>query len=184
MSMIFTGQKISLRKVTLGDCTDSYVGWLADPDVNRYLETRWHEQSLVMIASYVKYMAGSSDNLLLAIIENYTSQHIGNIKIGPINQHHKCADVSYFIGSKAYWNNGYASEAVSGAMRIAFDTLGLFSLRAGLYAGNTASRKVLEKCGFTQRGVFPAELVTEYGREDHCYFSMTEHEYRAMPCSA
>ncbi len=177
--MIFTGQKISLRKVTLGDCTDTYVQWLADSEVNRYLETRWHEQSLVMIANYVKYMAGSPDNLLLAIIENFTSQHIGNIKIGPINTHHQCADISYFIGSKGHWGNGFATEAITGAVGHAFMTLGMFSLRAGVYGGNLASRKALEKCGFTQRGLFPGELVTENGREDHAYYSLTRHEWEA-----
>jgi hypothetical protein len=32
---------ISLRLVVLEDCTPRYLRWLQDPEVNRYLETRW-----------------------------------------------------------------------------------------------------------------------------------------------
>ncbi len=178
MSIIFVGNKISLRHITAEDCTPTYVGWLQDSEVNRYLETRWTPQSLESVTAFVETQNASNASRLLAIIENYTSQHIGNLKIGPINPHHMCADLSYFIGNKAYWGNGFASEAIAGAARYAFETLGLFSLRAGLYSGNAASRKALEKCGFQQRGVFPDELVTDRGREDHLFYSMTVNEYK------
>ncbi len=178
MSIIFEGHKVSLRHITAEDCTPVYVGWLQDHEVNKYLETRHSPQSLESVTAFVETQNASNASRLLAIIENYTSQHIGNLKIGPINPHHMCADLSYFIGNKAYWGNGFASEAIAGAVKYAFETLGLFSLRAGLYAGNLASRKALEKSGFQQRGVFPAELVTEKGREDHIWYSMTKNEYR------
>jgi len=33
--------QVTLRPVTLADVTPAYVAWLNDPEVNRYLETRF-----------------------------------------------------------------------------------------------------------------------------------------------
>lgn len=177
-SFIFTGQKITLRKITLSDVNRSYIAWLNDAEVTKYLETRWVPQTFETVEGFVHRAVNSTDEYLLAIIENYTSQHIGNLKIGPVNPHHKYADLSYFIGNKEYWRNGFATEAVQGAVAWAFHTLGLHSIRAGIYAGNVASRKVLEKCGFQERGAFPSELVTDDGREDHVFFSCVNPTYQ------
>lgn len=169
---IFTGKNISLRKIAVTDCTQSYVDWLNDPEVNRYLETRWMRQDMLSVRKFVEAMTASSDSHLLAIIENFTSTHIGNIKIGPVNHTHGCADISYFIGSKGYWGNGFGTEAIQGAVTWGFSTLGLHTIRAGIYRGNIASRKALEKCGFRECGSFPEALVTDAGREDHVFFSL------------
>ena len=39
-SFIFTGQKITLRKITLSDVNRSYIGWLNDADVTKYLSPK------------------------------------------------------------------------------------------------------------------------------------------------
>lgn len=178
--MIYTGTKISLRQIERSDVTAQYLQWLTDPSVNQFLETRWDPQTMESIRDFVDRMVSSPDNRLLAIIENYTSQHIGNLKIGPINRHHNYADLSYFIGAKEYWNNGFATEAIKAAIAYAFDELGLYSLRAGVYADNLGSRKVLEKCGMTYRGEYPGELVSNSGRQAHQIFSVTKPQWAEL----
>lgn len=175
---IFTGPNITLRRVAITDVNAAYVRWLNDPEVTRYLETRWTAQTFESVEAFVRRAVRSDDDHLLAIIENFTSQHIGNLKIGPVNPHHRYADLSYFIGNKNYWGNGFATEAVQGAIAWAFSILDLHSIRAGAYASNAASRKVLQKCGFTQCGSFPSELVTPTGREDHVFFSLVNPIYQ------
>lgn len=179
MSFIYTGEKISLRYIDPKDCTEEYLSWLQDPEVNRFLETRHHTQSLESIKLFVSKMLDSDASHLFAIIENFTSQHIGNLKIGPINHNHKTADISYFIGNKGYWGNGCATEAIKGALVYAFKTLDLYSLRAGVYGANVASIKALEKCGFKQRGTWPNDLATENGRADHVWLTITLDEWKS-----
>lgn len=36
-SKIETGKLVLLRQIELSDCTDTYVQWLNDPNVNQYL---------------------------------------------------------------------------------------------------------------------------------------------------
>lgn len=187
MSVIYTGDKVILRPITMEDCTETYVGWLNDPKVNRYLETRHERQTLDSITKYVHRATLSIDTHMFAIIECATGTHIGNIKIGNVNPHHKSADISYFIGSRAHWGKGMATEAIRHATGFAILALGIFSVRAGVYGRNIASRRALEKNGYKLRGVLPLELVgvsgpddhVYYGcRDDHVYYSITLPEYK------
>lgn len=50
---------------------------------------------------------------------------------------------------RAHWSRGYATEAAGAIVGHAFGTLGLTSLLAGHNPMNHASRRVLEKLGFT-----------------------------------
>lgn len=76
-----------LRPLTEADCNETYLGWLNDCEVNRFLETRWEEQSIDKIVSYVRDIHLSDHSYIFAIehLEKQQNIHIGNIKIGPIN---------------------------------------------------------------------------------------------------
>ena len=143
------GRTICLRCIEETDCTDEYLRWLEDPEVNQYLETRWSEQSMDSIKSFVRQIRESEDSILFAIIEKETKKHIGNIKIGPINKNHQFAMISYFIGNREYWGKGIASEAIGLVTRFGFENLGLHKLLAGYYASNIGSGKALENNGYT-----------------------------------
>lgn len=175
------GTAVSLRLVTLGDCTQEYVDWLADKEVNAYLETRWSEQNLESIRHFVQLMSASPVNYLFAIFQKSTQCHIGNIKVGPIDTNHGYADVSYFIGEKSCWGKGYATEAIRLAADFAFTRLSLHRLQAGLYAGNRGSARALEKAGFLAEGVFRQQLLNSQGKhEDHHWFGLLRSEWLPM----
>ena len=167
---LIQGKYVSIRLVTLFDCTVRYVDWLSDQDINQYLETRWTPQTLDSITRFVRSLLEDPCNYLFAIIENNTNHHIGNIKIGPINPFHGYADVSYFIGEKQAWGKGYATEAIKLIKSFSFNILGLNRLQAGVYASNTGSARALEKAGFIREAVFKKRLRLGSGWDDHyCY---------------
>jgi RimJ/RimL family protein N-acetyltransferase len=60
-------------------------------------------------------------------------------------------EIGYWIG-EPYWNHGYATEAVRAIIDHAFTEGGLELLSGGCRVTNTASRRVLEKCGFQWTG--------------------------------
>lgn len=176
------GQRVSLRLITLDDCTPRYVDWLADPLVNRYLETRWLPQDLDSVRAFVGSMLDSPWSYLFAIVENDNRCHVGNIKVGPVNPHHLHADVSYFIGERSCWGRGYATEAIGLAARFAFERLRLHRLQAGLYRANEGSRRALEKVGFKMEGAFREQLVdASQGRQDHLWFGLLRSEWATSP---
>ena len=61
------------------------------------------------------------------------------------------AELGYWIG-KPYWGHGYATEAVRALIAHAFDADGFAYLRAGHFADNPASARILGKLGFVAQG--------------------------------
>lgn len=65
----------------------------------------------------------------------------------------RSAEVGYWLGEAA-WGRGIATEATAAFVAWAFGHIGaLERLGAGVYGGNGASARVLEKCGFVREGV-------------------------------
>jgi RimJ/RimL family protein N-acetyltransferase len=65
----------------------------------------------------------------------------------------KChrAEVGYWL-AKPYWGQGIMTAVVRRACAHAFDAWGLVKTMAHVFAGNVASARVLEKCGFEKEG--------------------------------
>jgi len=147
------GAKIYLREVNLNDVNENYYRWLNDSEVNRYLETKYIPQSMETIRKYVEEMADCTEQIFLAICLSNSDEHIGNIKLGPINWIHRRGEISLFIGEKKYWGNGYATEAIKLAKEFAFNRLNLHKLTAGCFSENIGSQKAFFKAGFISEGV-------------------------------
>ena len=168
---ILKGKKVSLRLVTLRDCTETYVSWLKDPLVNQYLETRWTPQTMDTVRHFVTSIQESTHSYLFGIIEAASSSHMGNIKIGPIHPHHQNADISFFIGEKSAWGKGYATEAIQLVRDFAAERLKLHRVQAGLYASNKGSARSLEKAGFHLEGRLVQYHISGQQWEDRLLYS-------------
>ncbi len=148
------GERLRLRKIELSDVNETYRGWMNDPEVMRYTESRFQEHSLEDIRAYVQSVQSDASSVFFAIVEKATDKHIGNIKIGHINPVHRMADVGIIIGDKNCWGKGYAAEALKLAARYAAETLHLHKLWAGIYAVNVGSIHAFWRAGFVEEGRF------------------------------
>lgn len=72
------------------------------------------------------------------------------------------AELGYWIGVP-YWGNGYATEAAEAVVAFGFESLKLHRIFAGYFRGNDASRRVLEKLGFSDEGC-SREHVEKWGK--------------------
>jgi RimJ/RimL family protein N-acetyltransferase len=170
---------VGLRLVTLADVSERYVAWLGDREVNRFLETRYHAQTLESVRSFVTSMIDSPHSYLFGIVELASSRHVGNVKIGPVNVHHSFADVSYFVGERDAWGKGYGTEAVRLVTEFGFERLGLHRCQAGLYESNIGSQRVLEKAGYVYEGRLTKQLLLDGRWEDHVWFGALRQTWRA-----
>lgn len=68
------------------------------------------------------------------------------------------AEIGYWIG-EPFWSKGIATEAVNLITRHAFNELNFIRIHTGVFQHNTASMRVLEKCGFKNEGVFEKAVV-------------------------
>jgi len=77
-----------------------------------------------------------------------TGEHVGCGGLRP----YKLEDRIYELGFHLlppYWGRGLAVEAGRGVIAYAFETLGAIALFAGHHPANEASRRVIQKLGFT-----------------------------------
>lgn len=170
------GKRIYLRKISETDVNEKYLGWLNDSEINKYLETRWGKQTFQSILEFVKSKFNSDNEPLFAIC-TLEGNHIGNIKLGPINPNHKSADVSLFIGEKEFWGKGYATEAITLITDYGFKTLNLNKLKAGAYAENLGSVNAFKKCGYLQEGLLRKQVISGEKLTDIILMGITAEDY-------
>jgi len=72
------------------------------------------------------------------------------------------AEVGYWVG-KPYWNRGIATAAVRAFTAWSQASFQLDRLTARVFAGNEASMRVLEKCGYVREGT-QRRMVRKQGR--------------------
>ena len=101
---------------------------------------------------------------------NKNKTHIGNIKLGPINNYHKFAEISYLIGDINFQNRGFATEAIKQILILAKKKHKLIKIVATLYSNNLASRKVLEKNKFKLEGIIKKKFFFNKKRLDQLVF--------------
>lgn len=157
---------VRLFQLDEANVSDAYVGWMADPEINRYLESRFSTHDRSSIASYVREMRNSNTNLFCGIHSLELDRHVGNIKLGPIDLVHRRGEIGIMIGDREAWGRGIGSAAIEAICAIAKQDLNLRKLTAGCYAANRGSQKAFEKAGFSVEGIRPRHYILDGQDED------------------
>ena len=89
------------------------------------------------------------------MIEKEDGTHIGDLCFKGLDES-GVAEIGYGI-LEEYQGKGYATQAVRAACRWAFCHAEVKAQEAETVAGNTASQRVLEKCGFCPNGIIGEE---------------------------
>lgn len=146
-------ERLLLRPVTVADVNERYVGWLADPAVNRFFETR--QQTASQIKEYVLQREPGE---LWAICwrggwdEHGRISHIGNIRLWKPLPRHPLGEISIFIGERDYRSRGLATEAIKTICEYGI-TAGFKKIGASMYEGHWASMHAFRKAGFQLEGI-------------------------------
>lgn len=145
----------------------AYVGWLNDPEINRYLESRFAVHDEEGTRAFVASVLASDHSVFFGIRSPALGgRHVGNVKLGPIDRRHGLGEVGILIGDKAAWGQGLASAAIAQVAVIAREELGLRKLSAGCYGGNGGSARAFEKAGFALEGRRPQHFLLDGRPED------------------
>lgn len=157
---------VRLTVLTPEDVSDSYVEWLNDPEINRYLESRFVTHDRDGVAAFVASMLASPSSLFLAIRSKELGRHVGNIKLGPIDRYHGWGEIGLMVGAREAWGRGVATNAIAVISDIGFKDLGLRKLTAGCYASNKGSQIAFERAGFVVEASRRAHFVSDGVLED------------------
>jgi len=178
-TLVAAGRLTKLRPLREEDVGERYLAWMRDPEVLRYLEARFAEQTLDSLRAFVRANADRDDTLLLAICAREEDErHIGNIKVGPLHPHHGTADVGLIIGERSWWGRGAGREAIALATQLAAKQLGARKLTASCYGSHVGSAKAFLANGWIDEGRRPAQFVGENGVEDQWMLGLVLRDAR------
>ena len=164
---ILQQSSIELFQLTDDLVTDSYVRWVNDPRVNRFLVNRFNTHNKETIREFVRDCVTCPNTLLLGIRSlELGGCHVGNIKLGLIDHHHGLGDVGIMLGEPGSWGRGIGSEAIRLICDIADRNLGLRKITSGCFASNVYSQKAFRRAGFEVEGLRRAHFICDGQPED------------------
>jgi RimJ/RimL family protein N-acetyltransferase len=122
--------------------------WLSQPEVNAWLGAPWRGRAVGPVM--VSLAAHSPRNLMYLVRSAQTT--VGLVCLSDLEPDDRTAMVWYCLGETSLRGKGMTSQALQHLCDLAFGRLGLHSLHAWITEPNIASRRVLEKAGFTRAG--------------------------------
>jgi len=89
----------------------------------------------------------------------YEGEYVGNIGLHRQDDvYRRTAELGYFIG-EPYWHKGITPRAVNLICEYGFRELDIIKIFSGVFSFNTASQRVLEKCGFILEAVLKSAVI-------------------------
>jgi len=150
--MIF-GKRVRLRALNQEDLP-LFVEWLNDPEVVRGLthyqpfsledEKDWYEG--------MRKMPQEERPLMVDVRIDTKWKPIGDLGLFGIDWRIRSAEFGIVIGEKAYWDQGYGTEAMELILKHGFETLNLNRIYLRVYEDNLRAIRVYKKTGFKQEG--------------------------------
>ena len=151
------GEKIYFRCMEESDVEGSYLDWLNDEEVTRFLAVGHFPATKEYLLHYIQNMAQSSQDTLFAIHDIKTDEFIGTAHFGPINWLHRTGTMGDIIGNKKYWGKGYGTEICFRLMDYGFRRLNLHKITVGTIGEQTSVLKYVKKLGFIQEAAHREE---------------------------
>jgi RimJ/RimL family protein N-acetyltransferase len=149
--------RLTLRRPVAADAEAIFAAYASDPDVTRYLAWPRHV-TIEATRSFLEYCDDEWRRWPAGpyVIEDRTSGRlIGGTGLGfesPVR-----ASTGYVL-ARDTWHRGYATEGLIAMVDLARQT-GVVRLYALCHADHQASRRVLEKGGFTAEGLLRRHTV-------------------------
>lgn len=172
-----SGSQIYLRPLERTDLNDRYVGWLNDPEVTRYMESGIFPTTVHDLENFYEGVTGSRNQVIFAIADAKSDQHIGNVKLGPICWVHRSATFGILIGDAKFWGKGIGVEATRLAVEYGFKRLNLRRIDLGVFADHEAAVHCYEKAGFRVEGRMREALFQDGTYKDRLWMGLLRSEY-------
>ena len=154
-----------LERLSIQHLSQKYVDWMNDCRVNQFLESGGN-YTLDILEDFL-FNVSNQDIYFWAIKDKFDEQHIGNIKIDPINFKHGWGEYGILIGEQSYWGKGVGFEISSAVINFCFEgNLKLRKINLGVRAENISAIALYRKLGFEVEGIYKNHMVTPLGYDD------------------
>lgn len=174
---VLEAKRVRLRPFRAGD-RDKLYELFSDPAVARY----WSSPPWTDRSQADTWLAGALDfsnptMLQWVTAERETDELIGTVTIFGLRVDQMRAEIGYSLRSE-YWGRGFAREAVTRAIELGFDDLGLRRFEADVDPRNAASIGLLTRLGFTREGMLRERWIVAGEVCDTAFFGLLAREFR------
>lgn len=148
------GERIRLRAMTRQDLP-LFVRWFNDPEVTAYLDHAWPlspEEEERWFQTMLQRPETERPLVIEVRQDDETWLPIGNCSFHRIDWRNRSAEVGVAIGEKAYWDQGYGTEALRLLLALGFDELNLHRIFLRVNAENRRAIAAYRKVGFVEEG--------------------------------
>lgn len=148
---IINTKRLLLRELRHSDAADVLV-FRGDPIVQKYDDPPIHtvEEAQDFIKElHTEFLSQAGISWAVALADDDVV--IGCFGLHYWSQHHRRAEAGYGL-ARAYWGQGFGSEALRAMVRYGFEQMNLNRIYANTIADNHESVRLLERVGFQLEG--------------------------------
>lgn len=174
------GLKVYLRPLERTDLNETYLGWLNDPEVTRYMETGTFPTTYQDLEKFYQSVTGSKTDVIFAIADRKSHRHIGNAKLGPISWVHRRAMFGIMIGDRGFWGKGVGEEVTRLMVEYGFLRLNLHRITLGVFEEHSSAVRCYEKVGFKVEGCLREQLFRDGKYRNHLWMGLLRSEYKPL----
>ncbi|MHA1521441.1 MAG: GNAT family N-acetyltransferase [Promethearchaeota archaeon] len=132
----------------------TFTKWMNDREILQYL-LMYKPMTLEAEEKWFAQVNTRDDSLLFSILTISSEEKetlIGNVGIEFIDHRNGVGGLGIVIGKKAFWGQGYGTEALKLIIAYAFDTLNLQKMEIEVFSSNPRALACYKKVGFIQEG--------------------------------
>lgn len=141
-----------LRGLKEDDLSGRWYQWFNDPDINRFQNKGYFPNTPQAQKDYFEEIQENNQNIVLAIIDDTSDLHVGNVGLHSINWIHRSALLGIVIGEKEFMGRGWGKQAWAAVSGYAFEILNLHKVCATVFEGNDRSMKCALAAGYQVEG--------------------------------
>jgi ribosomal-protein-alanine N-acetyltransferase len=117
----------------------------------------------------------NEDSFPFAITDRESGEFMGSIELF-CDKKNNSASLSYWMGLP-FWNRGFCTEAAQAMIDFGFEQMGFHRIWAKHWAINTASGRIMEKCGMRKEGVMIEAEFRDGEFRDMVYYAILRREW-------
>jgi ribosomal-protein-alanine N-acetyltransferase len=160
-------ERLLLQRLRYEDAEEIFYAYASKPEATRYLAWPTHN-SVDDTRRFINYAVDSWEG---GTDYSYSIRLRNGVLIGGIGVVHENGKIQLgYVISPAHWNNGYTTEACSSVLSVLKQRKELYRIGTFVDTENTASIRVLKKCGMVEEAVLPRwfRFVNQNNRPKDC----------------
>jgi len=168
-----SGQLVFVAPFTKADITETYIGWLNDPEIVRYSNQRFKKHTFDSCIDYFSSFE-LTPNRLFKIIKKQDQKMIGTMT-AYVSVHHGTADLGLLV-ERSVWGQGIGLDAWQTLMNWLLGLPGVRKVTGGTARGNLAMLQIMKRSGMKLEAVRERQEVFDGQTQDLLYFGKFSDE--------